>query len=279
MPDILGFARFCVLGGVVALGTPALAGASPPSVTDTAAAPAEAPAGAPASDAAAPAGDTAGHAAPPAAHRHRRAAARAHAAPPPAGATVALTTQPGSALETTATRLVASDLKQSRSAGDPPVMLVGSANLSVKPGPAALFVQVQSADFCGSAGCSTSAYVQNGGDAKSGGWTKVLDSISGPIKVSRRSHHGMYDLLVHGTDRWIWNGTIVCGHVAVAGRGSAAFDEEVAASRSERARAPWPRVQTASFAARDVTSSGSRRGDTAPAGPNPNSATIVGGTR
>ena len=116
-------------------------------------------------------------------------------------ATITLTTQPGSALETTATQLVAGDLKQSRSAGDPPVMLVGSANLSVKPGPAALFVQVQSADFCGSAGCSTSAYLKSGD-----GWTKVLDSISGPIKVSRRSHHGMYDLLVHGKDRWVWNG-------------------------------------------------------------------------
>ena len=116
-------------------------------------------------------------------------------------ATVALTTQPGSALETTATMLVAGDLKQSRNAGDPPVMLVGSARLSVAPGPAALFVQVQSADFCGSAGCSTSAYLKHGD-----GWTKVLDSISGPIKVSRKAHRGMYDLLVHGTDRWVWNG-------------------------------------------------------------------------
>ena len=132
-----------------------------------------------------------------------QAATKADAARIGAGdATVALTTQPGSALETTATQLVASDLKQSRSAGDPPVMLVGSARLSVKPAPAALFVQVQSADFCGSAGCSTSAYVRHGE-----GWTKVLDSISGPIKVSHRSHHGMYDLLVHGKDRWVWTGT------------------------------------------------------------------------
>ncbi len=117
-------------------------------------------------------------------------------------ATIALTTQPGSALEATATQLVAADLKQSRGAGDPPVMLVGSARLSVRPAPAALFVQVQSASFCGSAGCSTSAYVKHGES-----WTKVLDSISGPIKVSRRSHKGMFDLLVHGKDRWVWNGT------------------------------------------------------------------------
>ena len=120
----------------------------------------------------------------------------------PADTTVALTTQPGSALETTAMQLVASDLKQSRSQGDPPVMLVGSAHLSTNAkAPAALFVQVQSASFCGSAGCSTSVYVKHGE-----GWTKVMDSISGPIKLSRRSHHGMHDLLVHGHDRWVWNG-------------------------------------------------------------------------
>ncbi len=119
----------------------------------------------------------------------------------PTDATVALTTQPGSALETTAKQLVNSDLKQSRSEGDPPVMLVGSARLSVHGGPAALFVQVQSASFCGSAGCSTSVYTQHGDT-----WTKVMDSISGPIKVSRTIHRGMHDLLVHGHDRWVWNG-------------------------------------------------------------------------
>ena len=121
----------------------------------------------------------------------------------PADTTVALTTQPGSALETTAMQLVASDLKQSRREGDPPVMLVGSAHLSTSArAPAALFVQVQSASFCGSAGCSTSVYVKRGAS-----WTKVMDSISGPIKLSHGSHHGMHDLLVHGHDRWVWNGT------------------------------------------------------------------------
>jgi hypothetical protein len=121
----------------------------------------------------------------------------------PGDATIALTTQPGSALETTAMQLVQGDLKQSRSQGDPPVMLVGSARLSTRAGaPAALFVQVQSASFCGSAGCSTSVYVRHGA-----GWTKVMDSISGPIKLSQHSHRGMHDLLVHGHDRWVWNGT------------------------------------------------------------------------
>jgi hypothetical protein len=114
---------------------------------------------------------------------------------------VELTTQPGSALEATARKLVGGDLAQSSATGDPTVLLVGSANLSVQPGPAALFVQVQSAAFCGSAGCSTDVYVRRGQR-----WTKVMDSISGPIRISPRSHHGMHDLLVHAKDRWVWNG-------------------------------------------------------------------------
>jgi hypothetical protein len=121
----------------------------------------------------------------------------------PTDATVTLTTQPGSALETIATQLSADDLKQSRASGDSPVLLVGSARLAVdKSGPAALFVQVQSAAFCGSAGCSTSVYIKHGGT-----WTKILDSISGPIKVSPRIHGGMHDLLIHSHDRFVWNGS------------------------------------------------------------------------
>jgi len=120
----------------------------------------------------------------------------------PAGALVTLTTQPGSALETTARKLVGGDLSESRKDGDPPVLLVGSAALATHRAPQALFVQVQSASFCGSAGCSTSVYVMHGAT-----WRKVMDSISGPIKVSPRSHKGMHDLLVHGGDRWVWTGT------------------------------------------------------------------------
>jgi hypothetical protein len=115
---------------------------------------------------------------------------------------VTLTTQPGSALEATAKKLVASDLKQSRSDGDPPLMLVGSARLATSPGPAALFVQVQSASFCGSAGCSTSIYLKRGKT-----WKKVMDSISGPISVAATTHHGMHDLMLHGGDRWVWTGS------------------------------------------------------------------------
>jgi hypothetical protein len=125
------------------------------------------------------------------------------AAAAPRDRTVVLTTQPGSELETIATQLSADDLKQSRAAGDTPVLLVGSARLATARGAQdALFVQVQSAAFCGSAGCSTSVYLKRGGE-----WNKVLDSISGPIKVSVRVHGGMHDLLVHAHDRFIWNGS------------------------------------------------------------------------
>jgi hypothetical protein len=117
-----------------------------------------------------------------------------------AGNVVALTTQPGSRLEHDASALVADDLASARKAHEVPVMLVGSAHLG--PGPAALFVQVQSASLCGSAGCSTSVFVKHGH-----GWTRVLDSVSGPVKLAPATHRGMHDLLVHGTDRWIWNGT------------------------------------------------------------------------
>jgi hypothetical protein len=131
----------------------------------------------------------------------------------PHDATVVLTTQPGSRLETIATELSASDLKQSRASGDAPVLLVGSAKLSTSRAmPAALFVQVQSAAFCGSAGCSTSAYLKKGD-----GWRKILDSISGPIKVSARVHGGMHDLLVHAHDRFVWNGTSYVDTLPVPG--------------------------------------------------------------
>ena len=127
----------------------------------------------------------------------------AQAAPPRhvAGAVVALTTQPGSTLERDATTLVADDLGAARKAHEVPVMLVGSARLAGPKMAAALFVQVQSASLCGSAGCSTSVFVKHGH-----AWKRVLDSVSGPIKVSPSTHQGMHDLLVHGTDRWVWTG-------------------------------------------------------------------------
>jgi hypothetical protein len=119
----------------------------------------------------------------------------------PAGAAIALTEQPGSALEATAKTLMAHDLADAHKAGETPALLVGSARLGAPKGQAALFVQVQSASLCGSAGCSTSVFLKHGRD-----WTKILDSVSGPIKVAPGLHHGMHDLLIDSKDRWVWDG-------------------------------------------------------------------------
>jgi hypothetical protein len=114
---------------------------------------------------------------------------------------VALRAQPGTPLDRAARVLVAPDLRDARRGGGAPLVLIGSADLDGPHRPPALFVQLQSADLCGSAGCSTSVYVRD-----RSGWRKVLDSISGPIRVDRARHRGMHDLIVHGKDRWVWNG-------------------------------------------------------------------------
>lgn len=119
------------------------------------------------------------------------------------GDPVVLSQQPGGALDQTARTLNQSDLAAAVRKGDTPVVLVGSAPLSPHAGDEALFVQLQSANLCGSAGCATSVYLRR--DRKD--WVKVLDSVSGPIALSRRSHGGMRDLIVDNTDRWVWNGT------------------------------------------------------------------------
>ncbi|MBB2203770.1 hypothetical protein [Gluconacetobacter takamatsuzukensis] len=136
--------------------------------------------------------------------------APAQAAPrhPVAGAAesgdpVILAQQPGGALDQAARTLNQSDLAAAVGKGDTPVVLVGSAPLSTHAGDTALFVQLQSANLCGSAGCATSVYLRR--DRRD--WVKVLDSVSGPIALSHRSHGGMRDLIVDSTDRWIWNGT------------------------------------------------------------------------
>ena len=124
---------------------------------------------------------------------------------PVASGTGLLSARPGSAEDQTARALAARDVAASDRKSEPPLVLVGRARLAGPRAPAALFVQLQSADLCGSAGCSTSVYVNAPGGAP-GGWRRVLDSVSGPIRVDVRSHGGMADLLVDGDDRWVWDG-------------------------------------------------------------------------
>ncbi|WP_230975383.1 hypothetical protein [Acetobacter garciniae] len=129
------------------------------------------------------------------------AQARVRAAAPAAHGSVevALSSQPGSALDRQARDLNADDLATARRHHEKPLVMIGSAPLSTNARTMGLFVQVQSASLCGSAGCSTDVYVQQGG-----GWKKVLDSVSGPIRLLGTSHGGMRDILVDGSDRWIW---------------------------------------------------------------------------
>lgn len=114
---------------------------------------------------------------------------------------VSLTQQPGTPLEATARKLVARDLAEAARKGDTPLLLVGTASVDGGHLPPAIFVQIQSAQLCGSAGCETNVFLHT-----RRGWRKVLDSISGPITVDPRMHRGMHDLLIHGHDRWVWNG-------------------------------------------------------------------------
>ncbi|ARW17053.1 hypothetical protein S101446_01936 [Komagataeibacter europaeus] len=115
---------------------------------------------------------------------------------------VLLAQHPGTELDRQARRLVAQDLHDAANQREQPVLLTGSGLLSDNPRRMALFVQLQSASLCGSAGCSTSVYLPDGHK-----WTLVLDSVSGPITITPQVHDNMHDLLVDETDRWIWNGT------------------------------------------------------------------------
>ncbi|WP_242010644.1 hypothetical protein [Acetobacter musti] len=114
---------------------------------------------------------------------------------------VVLSQQPGTDLDKQARILNADDIATSRRHHEEPVLLIGSAPLSTKKGEIALFVQLQSAALCGSAGCSTDVYLHTGDD-----WVKVLDSVSGSIAILPTSHQGMYDIVVDGSDRWVWRG-------------------------------------------------------------------------
>ena len=114
---------------------------------------------------------------------------------------VILTQQPGTSLDKVARKLNADDIATSRRHHQEPVVLIGSAQISAKPGETGLFVQLQSAALCGSAGCSTDVYLSQDGD-----WLKVLDSVSGEIAVLPTVHNGMHDIMVDGSDRWQWVG-------------------------------------------------------------------------
>ncbi|GAJ30227.1 hypothetical protein [Acidomonas methanolica] len=115
---------------------------------------------------------------------------------------VILAEHPGTELDARARELSADDLADAKAHHDMPTVLIASAPLSATRGDIALFVQLQSARLCGSAGCSTSVYLRH--DTQ---WKTVLDSVSGRISILPTSHKGMRDLLISDNDKWIWNGS------------------------------------------------------------------------
>lgn len=129
------------------------------------------------------------------------AAAAVSDRPGPAGLSVVMTPQPGTALDRTARSLVAQDLTEARRAGDRPLVLIGSVPLGAASERPALFVQLQSPRQCGSRGCSTSAFAWI-----KGRWTKVLDDASGRIALLPTKHGGMADLAANA-EHYAWTGT------------------------------------------------------------------------
>ena len=114
------------------------------------------------------------------------------------GLPVALHAQPGMPVDATARKLVADDLAAARARNDNPIVLLGTADLGgERP---AIFVQLQSEQECGSAGCSTSVYAW-----ERGGWRRVLDGTTGRLSISGKRTKGRADL-VSDDDHYVWTG-------------------------------------------------------------------------
>lgn len=121
----------------------------------------------------------------------------------PKSGRVVLTPQPANNFSTIAYNLNKTDINFAVQHGEKPLILIGNANLSSTKKPqTVLFTQLQSASLCGSGGCTTTAYLN-----RNNHWVKILDSVTGNIEIKKTSHKGMHDLIVEGSDVWIWNKT------------------------------------------------------------------------
>lgn len=120
------------------------------------------------------------------------------AAPEP----VTLKPQPNTELDRIARTVVADELGKAAVNNDVPLVLVGEARLGGAKDRPALFIQLQSARECGSAGCDTSVYLN-----RKQAWAVVLDSVGGKVSVDSARHGGMRDLVVAGGGRFVWDGT------------------------------------------------------------------------
>jgi hypothetical protein len=140
----------------------------------------------------------------PGAERHEAASTPKVAAEP--SVAVPLTAEPGSATDRLARQLMAPDLAADSRVGQPALVLVGTARLGGQRGADVLFVQLQSENECGSAGCSMVSFRNENGK-----WTRVLDTVGGTIRIAESTHRGMPDLIVNDRDRLIWDGSKYAG--------------------------------------------------------------------
>lgn len=122
------------------------------------------------------------------------------AGPAWAAGPVTMAPAPGTPADAAARTALAQDLAEAGRKGDKPLVLVGQAVLGKPQDRPALFVQLQSARECGSAGCSTSVLLWSGA-----AYRTVLDGAAGNVVVQAGRHRGMADL-VADTQRYVWNG-------------------------------------------------------------------------
>jgi hypothetical protein len=118
------------------------------------------------------------------------------------GAPITLKAHPGTGEDAVARQLMAPELAAARNFGEAPLVLISSAQLGATRDSQALFVQIQSARECGSAGCDTVSFRKINGT-----WVRILDTVSGAIRVAPTAHRGMQDLIVQETRRLVWDGT------------------------------------------------------------------------
>jgi hypothetical protein len=115
------------------------------------------------------------------------------------GSPVVLASRPGSEADRLARRLTALEIERARAEGEDPLVLVGMARLNDED--ELLFVQLQSPGECGSGGCSTVSFKY-----MDGRWVRIMDTISGTVRIAGSQHHGMPDLIVDRS-RFVWDGT------------------------------------------------------------------------
>jgi hypothetical protein len=133
------------------------------------------------------------------------------------GSPVVLKAKNGTETDRIARQLMARELAKSGQFGETPEVLVATARLGKSYDSDVLFVQIQSPRDCGSSGCDTVSFRRTNGT-----WVRILDTVSGTIRIAATQHRGMRDLIVQDTDRRIWDGEKYAGTLPIRPGGLAA---------------------------------------------------------